>query len=65
MNDLEVSHAYVILRFIYPLPCFICILASFDIVLQSAVKSMTVIIQSKTEIIQSIQIVKSTARING
>ena len=26
---------------------------------------MTVIIQSKTEIVQSIQIVKSTARING
>ena len=60
MNDLEVSHTYLILGFIpsVSLP----VLTSFS---KARLQSSIVVIQSKTEIVQSIQIVKSAARING
>ena len=60
MNDLEVSHTYLILGFIPSV--FLPVLTSFS---KARLQSSIVVIQSKTEIVQSIQIVKSAARING
>ena len=60
MNDLEASHTYLILDFIPSV--FLPVLTSFS---KARLKSIIAIIQSKTEIVQSIQIVKSDARING
>ena len=60
MNDLEVSHTYLVLGFIPSV--FLPVLTSFS---KAQLKSIIVIIQSKTGIAQSMQIVKSEARING